>query len=112
MIIDAYVNDELRNEISSAYLPKENIVQLQKAKPEVYERLLSITAKLLEDNQENDAVEMLLKTFLKYDQPLGLSYDLVISLYEKFSIGEKVQEWTRRKHRFLHQEELENVKRK
>ncbi|NEO37035.1 MAG: aspartyl/asparaginyl beta-hydroxylase domain-containing protein [Moorea sp. SIOASIH] len=112
LIIDAYLNNELSNEIDQVYLPEESLTLLPEPTPETYNKQLSLAARLVDDNREQDAEELLLKTFLQYNQPLGFSYDLVVSLYEKYSRGKKVQEWITRKYRFLHQEELQNVKNK
>lgn len=112
LILDAYLNNELSNEIDQVYFPEESVTLLSKATPDIYNELLSFAAKLVDENREQDAEELLLKTFLKYNQPLGFSYDLIISFYEKYSRGKKVQEWISRKYRFLHQEELQNVKNK
>ncbi|MEO1373383.1 MAG: aspartyl/asparaginyl beta-hydroxylase domain-containing protein [Cyanobacteria bacterium J06635_10] len=112
LIIDAYLNNELSNQIDRVYLPEESLTLLPEATPDIYDQLLSLAAKLVDENREQDAEELLLKTFLQYNQPLGFSYDLVISLYKKYSRSEKVQEWMSRKYRFLYQEELKNVKKK
>ena len=94
------------------YLPEESVTSLPEPTPEIYNKRLSLAARLIDENREKDAEELLLKTFLQYNQPLGFSYDLVINLYEKYSRIEKVQQWITRKSRFLHQEELKNVKKK
>lgn len=112
LIIDAYLNNELSKEIDRVYLPEESVTLLPEPTPYIYKKLLSIAARLVDEDREQYAEELLLKTFLQYNQPLGFSYDLVISLYEKYSMDEKVQEWISKKHRFLHQEELQNVKKK
>ncbi|AOY78792.1 MULTISPECIES: aspartyl/asparaginyl beta-hydroxylase domain-containing protein [Moorena] len=112
LIIDAYLNNELSNEIDQVYLLEESVTILPEPTPDIYNKLLSLAARLVDENREHDAEEMLLTTFLQYNQPLGFSYDLVVSLYEKSSRLEKVQEWISRKYRFLHQEELQNVKNK
>ncbi|MEL7035839.1 MAG: aspartyl/asparaginyl beta-hydroxylase domain-containing protein [Cyanobacteria bacterium J06592_8] len=112
LIIDAYLNNELSHQIEQVYLPEESVTPLPDPTPEIYEKRLSLAARLMDENREQDAEELLLKTFLQYNQPVGFSYNLVVSLYEKYSRGEKVQEWMSRKSRFLHQEELQNVKKK
>ncbi|NEP91428.1 MAG: aspartyl/asparaginyl beta-hydroxylase domain-containing protein [Okeania sp. SIO2C2] len=110
LIIDIYLNNELSNQIEQVYLPEESLTLLPEATPEIYKKLLSLATKLVDENREKDAEELLLKTFFQYNQPLGFSYDLVISLYKKYSRGEKVQEWISRKYRMMQKEELQNIK--
>ena len=110
LIIDAYVDDALNHEIKNGYVPQESVEVLSKPLSGTYEKLLSTAETLVRDNQHDNAEELLLRTIFKYDQPSGLTLDLIIRLYEKCAIPEKVHEWKDRKEQLLRQPNVEALK--
>lgn len=103
LILDAYVDDKLSQEIENGYVPQECIEFLPKPPSGTYEELLRTAKNLVCENQYDNAEELLLRTLFKYDQPSGFTLDLIIGLYEKCAIPEKVQEWKARKEELLRQ---------
>lgn len=111
LIIDCYIDDELRGRVDSSYLPDESSTPLPRPPAETYDELLDSAVALVNENQATGAEELLLKTFLQYTQPEGFSFDLIVRLYERLSMKTKTQEWLEKRYRFLQQEKLQNVKR-
>ncbi len=110
LIIDCYLNDRLSDLIDNAYLPNNSETCLPEPDSQVYDKLLDIASILVSQNKQREAEELLLKTFLQYNQPVGFSFDLILNLYQKLQMTKKTEEWTEKKQRFLHQESLKNVK--
>ena len=103
LIIDAYVDDTLKQEIENGYVPQECIEFLPKPPSGTYEQLLSTAENLVRENQHDNAEELLLRTLFHYDQPSGSTLDLIIFLYKKCAMPEKVHEWQYRKEELLRQ---------
>ncbi|MEM9214565.1 MAG: aspartyl/asparaginyl beta-hydroxylase domain-containing protein [Cyanobacteria bacterium P01_F01_bin.150] len=111
LIIDAYVDDELRHEIENGYLPQKNVELLPKASSITYEKLLNTAEYLVTENQHELAEELLLRTIFKYDQPSGFTLDLIIRLYKKCGVPEKIEEWKARKAQLLRQPKVNALQR-
>lgn len=110
LIIDAYVDDELSREIENGYVPRESVEFLPKPPSNTYDQLLSTAENLVRENQNASAEELLLRTIFQYDQPSGFTLDLIIRLYEKCAVPEKVQEWKDKKEQLLRQPKVEALK--
>jgi len=109
LILDCYVNDKLAAMMQDAYVPKDSHFTLTEPTAIVYDHLMKKALDLYLNGDLVAAEETLLKTFLQYKQPIGLSYDLVMQLYSKLNKPEKVQQWMVRKRRYLDKEELSLV---
>ena len=110
LIIDAYVDDKLNQEIKNGYVPQECIEFLPKAPSDTYEKLLSTAEDLVYEHQNDRAEELLLRTLFQYEQPSGFTLDLIIRLYERCTMPEKIQEWKDKKEELLRQPNVEALK--
>ncbi len=109
IVLDCYVNDNLRNLIKDEYLDESWLADLKKPTTADFNDKLINALRLYQGDRKRDAEELLLRTYYHFNHQEGGSLDLVREMYRLLGKKEEVNLWESRKTRFLKQETYENL---
>lgn len=93
LILDCYINDALRDMLSSEFLQADLVKALPPMTENIRKEILARAKHHIESQGMKYAEEELLKSFHQYDLGQETSYDLLAAFYEKIGFAERHKYW-------------------